>query len=475
MCRTFPLVRLTFHSIVKTILVIGAGFSGIATTTQILKQNPSHPLRVVLAHGGDRFARGLAYGTQNPEHMLNVPAGNMSAVHGDDEHFLRFARVRNSRISKDGFVSRQLYGDYLEWMLRQAEQETIHHSKLELVFRSVTSVRLHRGGAGLIAQLDDHRTIVADKVVLALGHFPSSPPQGESNVVLNSKRYVRDPWDAASIARIPSNEPVLLLGTGLTMVDVATTLLTVNPRRQIAAISRRGLVPHSHRDHNRLPDWDSGARAIWGQAVTVREQLRAFREHIRRLGAQGQDWRDGMASLRSITADVWLEYTETERKRFLRHVQPYWDIHRHRLAPESHQKLSDALDSGMLKIMAARIIGLEENRLGIQATVRPRGQSITKTVDACAIINCTGPCANPLDTGNALVEQLLRDGLIRTDRLGIGLDVADDYATINQQGISSRSLFYIGPWLKAKYWEATAVPDLRRFALALAQRVSRVD
>lgn len=117
--------------------------------------------------------------------MLNVPAGNMSAVHGDDEHFLR-----------------------------------------------------------LIAQLYDNRTIVADKVVLALGHFPSRPPQVESNVVLNSKRYLRNPWDAAGIARIPSNEPVLLLGTGLTMVDVAATLLTVTPKRPIAAISRRGLVPH---------------------------------------------------------------------------------------------------------------------------------------------------------------------------------------------------------------------------------------
>lgn len=456
----------------KTIVIIGAGFSGAVTAVQLLRQHHAHPLRVVLVNGGERIARGMAYGTQSPDHALNVPAGNMSALEEDAEHFLRFARTMDMRIDSGSFVPRQLYGDYLEWLLEQAERDAPPHVTLERVFRYVVSIHPAKNAAGLVAQLDDGSTIIADHIVLALGYFPSTLPAA-GKAILTSKRYLRDPWDARGIARIPADEPVLLLGTGLTMVDMATTLLKQNPARPIIAVSRRGLVPHPHRHDGHRHGGDSGPRAIWGGATTVREQLCEFRRYIRTLAAQGGDWRDAMALLRPVAAEIWLGYTEKERKRFLRHVQPYWDIHRHRLSPTLHQQLRGAFQSGVIQTFAARIIGFDENSTGIGVTLRRRGAAQTIVVHAGAVINCTGPCADPRRSGNELVNQLLRDGLIRADRLGLGLDVGGDCATIDQQGMSSGTLSYIGPWLKATYWEATAVPDLRRFALALAQRLSR--
>lgn len=456
----------------KTIVIIGAGFSGAVTTVQLLRQHHTSTLRVVLVNGGERIARGMAYGTQSPDHTLNVPAGNMSALEDDAEHFLRFAHTVDMRIDAGSFVPRQIYGDYLEGLLEQTERDAPPHVTLERVFRHVTAIHPANDATALVARLDDGSTIIADHIVLALGYFPSTLPIA-GKAILSSKRYLGDPWEPGGMARIPADQPVLLLGTGLTMVDTATTLLKQNPARPIIAVSRRGLVPHPHRHDGHRHRGDSGPGAIWGEAATVREQLCEFRSYVRRLAAERRDWRDAMTLLRPVAANIWLGYTEKERKRFFRHVQPYWDIHRHRLSPTLHQQLTESLQSGVIQTFAARIIGFDENNTDIAVTLRRRGAAQTIVVRAGAVINCTGPCADPRNSDNELVQQLLRDGLIRADRLGLGLEVGNDCAAIDQHGMSSGSLFYIGPWLKARYWEATAVPDLRRFALALAQRLSR--
>lgn len=325
---------------------------------------------------------------------------------------------------------------------------------------------------GSTATLESGETIAVDKVVLALGHFPSNHPRVADMAFYGSPRYVRDPWDQARLDDIPANAPVMLLGTGLTAVDVAMTLLNRNPMRRITAVSRRGLLPQHHRPAAAHAVTGLRADAIWGSATTVREQLRQFRHYCRKLASEGRDWREALALLRPVTADVWLAYPERERKRFLRHVQPYWDTHRHRLAPAVYERISAALAAGTLQTLAARVQGYEAAGELIRVSMRPRGTEAAELVETGWVINCTGPCADPRSTGNALVGQLLADGLIRTDRLGLGLDVTANCAVVNVQGRASDSLFYIGPWLKANYWEATAVPDLRRFARQLANTLA---
>jgi uncharacterized NAD(P)/FAD-binding protein YdhS len=308
-----------------------------------------------------------------------------------------------------------------------------------------------------------------DNVVLALGHFPSNHPRIAGMAFYDSPRYLRDPWDDRKMADIGADEPVLLLGTGLTAIDTVMSLLKRSPTRPIMAISRRGLLPQPHRHGSAPPPSHLNQHAIWGEASTVRDQVRAFRRFSRTLAAQGRGWREGMAILRPVTADVWQAYPERERKRFLRHIQPYWDTHRHRLAPAVHERFDAAQRSGHVQTLAARLMNFEENAEGVTATVRPRGTAALKKITVSKVINCTGPCADPRHTGNALVEQLLNEGLIKTDKLGLGLEIGADCAVIDAQGNTSQSLYYIGPWLKANYWEATAVPDLRRFAAGLAR------
>lgn len=453
----------------KTILVIGGGFSGVVVAAQLLQKCNNMQICIILANGSCQVARGMAYSTQSADHRLNVPAGNMSALDDVPDHFLRFAQARDSLTHAGSFVPRNIYGDYLEWLLEEAELQASNNATLLRIYKHV--VHLRQLYSKIIVTMECGKTMEVDKVVLALGHFPSSNPPMADIAFYESSRYLRDPWDEQKMAEIEANEPVLLLGTGLTAIDTMLTLLKRNPQRRIMALSRRGLLPQPHRHGGTPPSAHLNQHTIWGDASTLRDQVSAFRYFCRALVAEGRDWREAMAILRPVTADVWLAYSEREKKRFLRHIQPYWDTHRHRLAPTVHECFALAHRSGTVQTLAAGLMSFEESAKGVTATFQPRGTTSLKEITVSKVINCTGPCADPRHTGNALVEQLLSDGLIKTDQLGLGLEIGEDCAVIDAEGNTSQSLYYIGPWLKANYWEATAVPDLRRFAAALARKL----
>ncbi|HEY1149431.1 MAG TPA: FAD/NAD(P)-binding protein [Pseudoduganella sp.] len=509
----------------RTILIIGGGFCGVACAVQVLRQAGARPVRVLLL---ERLVLGgVAYARCGPEHLLNVPAGKMSAVDDDPESFLRFARIRLPHAAASDFLPRRLYGDYLSAMLDAASRAAAAAPALAFE-RSVwpgrggaararleriagQAVSLSADGAGLRAVLADGRTLDADRVVLATGHFPPCDLPALASLHADS-RYQHDPWDLARLAAVHPAEPVLLLGSGLTAVDVALTLLARGVRR-ITMLSRHGLLPQPHRGlralHHPHPALATGTAGLWGDAATLRVQLRAFRRALAAStlpvtlsrassrargtasmpsivsaaatgsgsvsgdgayggdgahggdgthggdgarGGDGADWRDVMAALRPHTANIWRAWPEKERRRFLRHVQPYWDSHRHRLAPAAHEPLQRALQDGRVSVIAARVLACTGGAERLKVTLQRRGAG-EEELWAARIINCTGSCPSPERCGDALIAQLVADGVLQGAQAGAEVSAA-------WRG----RLAYIGPWLKASHWEATAVPELRKFA-----------
>ncbi|UTY56564.1 FAD/NAD(P)-binding protein [Massilia sp. erpn] len=462
----------------RTVLIVGAGFSGVACAVQLLRQAAAPPraaLRILLLNRSPGMARGLAYGTSSAGHLLNIPASAMSALDDDPGHFLRYAQARDSRIGAATFVPRKLYGDYLEWLLRLSEAAAPPMARLERIAAQVEALRVENDGATV--QLAGGTTLHADRVVLAFGHFPAADPRVADMGFYASARYQRDPWDSAQLDSLRPEEPALLLGSGLTAVDVALSLLQRHPARRIEMVSRHGLLPQAHRSLALPPVAGASAAtgtllpAIWGQAATVRAQLHGLRQHARALQAAGHDWRAALAALRPHTQTIWQSWDSTQRRRFLRHVQPYWDSHRHRMAPEVQQRLQAALGSGALRVHAARLLDYREDAESVHVHLQPRAGHTGAPAPAlrvARVINCTGP-AGPAACGNALVRQLLEAGLLRADALGLGIEVGPGCAVRDAAGRCSRVLYYIGPWLKADYWEAIAVPELRRFARQIAE------
>uniref|UniRef100_UPI0035CD1D01 FAD/NAD(P)-binding protein n=1 Tax=Pseudomonas chlororaphis TaxID=587753 RepID=UPI0035CD1D01 len=240
----------------------------------------------------------------------------------------------------------------------------------------------------------------------------------------------------------------------------------------IYMLSRRGLQPLAHRPHGSdLTPIIGASERLLEVEPTAGNYLREIRSLVKAGAAIGRDWRDFIAALRPATAALWARLPEVERRRFLRHLQPYWDVHRHRVAPETYNRFQEALTSGRIISIAGRIKVISPEGEGVRVSIQRRGSDQIEHVDVSQVINCTGPNSNLRYVNDRLITQLRGEGLIQPDTLGLGLHVDERLAVKNAAGDASSWLFYIGPMLKADFWEATAVPELRELAKTLACRL----
>lgn len=449
----------------KTILIAGAGFSGTLTAVQLLRQCGTQKIKVLLVERSSEFASGLAYGRAATENVLNVPAGNMSALPDQPDHFLHYCQKLDPAHGASSFLPRRLYARYLADLLQQQEQA--RPGLLQRIRAEVLA--LTPAAAGWQVQLDQGQCLSVDQVVLASGNaLPAHPPlsgHAAGSGFYRSSRYVQDPWSPQALQAPRSSLPILLLGTGLSTVDLVCSLRQQLPNR-LLALSRHGLLPQPHR-----PTRSAGLLRALPQLAgsdSLRQKLARLRRHLRHGQDLGEDWRDVMAALRQDTATLWQELDLRGQRQFIRHLRPYWDAHRHRVAPEPWQLFMAAMRDGHLQMLAGRILDCHESANGVTVIYRPRGMLATRQMEVARVINCTGPATRLAETDSPLLRHLLDAGLICSDPLQLGMVTDAAFATLNCHGTANPNLFYIGPGLRARYWEATAVPELRQFARQLA-------
>ncbi|MCP1845562.1 putative NAD(P)/FAD-binding protein YdhS [Bradyrhizobium sp. USDA 4524] len=440
-------------------IIIGGGASGVLLAYQLL-QNRELGFRVTLIERRLAIGRGPAYHTSNPEHVLNVRAANMSALPEDPEHFWRWLSNRREGPQCPDpycFVPRRTYGDYLASLVTPFTSSEGGARRLTIVHGQCVDVV--EGTAGVTVTLDSSSSHTGDVAVLATGN--------ESPVA----RFPcdADPWAAPSTS-VDGDATVLILGTGLTMVDYLLSLLRGGHRGQIVAMSRRGLLARAHRrtDPARIDESDVPFGASASQL------LRWLRVRIEAQMAAGGDWRSVIDALRPHTQRLWQELPLASRRRFLEHARAWWDIHRHRTAPEVEMRLTQVLASGRLSLVAAKITGIEPNASGALVRYRRRGQQDTASLQVGLIVDCTGIVKDPRATDNPVIQCLFEHGLARADALQIGIDIANDCAVINRNGIASRRLFAVGPLTRAAFWEIVAIPDIRNQCAKLAPRLAAV-
>jgi uncharacterized NAD(P)/FAD-binding protein YdhS len=453
---------------VPTFVVIGGGFSGTAVATQLLRRG--RPARVILANRFGPMGRGVAYGTLLEAHVLNVPAGGMSVLPDDADHFVRWARTRDDAIRPETFVSRRVYGEYLESLLREAEHHAPRAASLERLVGVARDVEVRPDGESAEVVFAGAR-IAADRIVLALGNYSPANPAAVGGEFYDSPRYVRDPWVRDSLDVVKAGESVLMLGTGLTMMDIVLDLAARGVRLPLFAISRHGLVPRTHRAVSAAPGPDALPPGLDRPPRSIARYTRLVRRHAAARAAEGGDWRDVVAALRPLTPGLWAGLTHEERSRFLRHLRPWWDVHRHRAAPDTARAIEKMLVSGDLSVRAARILGYRPVANEVEVTIRPRGAAESVRVHVDRVVNCTGPSGDVRRVGDPLLDALLGRRLLRPDPFALGVETAADGALLDADGRPSRVLYLVGPLLKADHWEATAVPELRRHAARLAERL----
>ncbi|MDR3467869.1 MAG: FAD-dependent oxidoreductase [Xanthobacteraceae bacterium] len=439
-------------------IIIGGGASGVLLAYQLL-QHPASDFRVTLIEKRADIGRGLAYHTGNLEHLLNVRAANMSALPDDPDHFWRWISAREATrpLCPDPFcfVPRRIYGDYIASLIEPLMSDRGAPPRLAIVQDECVSVG--QGPAGVTVAVAGGATHAGDFAIFATGHDAANAgPVPHAN-----------PWTSPSAAGVDRDATVLILGTGLTMVDYVLSLLSEGHRGGIIALSRRGLMARPHRrvDPERIAEAD----VPFGASISV--LLRWLRHRIDLHVAAGGDWRGVIDAIRPFSQRLWGELPQASRRRFLEHARAWWDVHRHRMAPEVEARVAQALASGRVSAMAAKVTGVAPNPAGALVHYRRRGESVVASVQVGAIVDCTGLVRDPRATSNPAIRSLLEQGLARVDPLRIGIETGPDCAIIDRNGVASPRLFAVGPLTRAAFWEIIAIPDIRTQCAELAARL----
>ncbi|MEH2259781.1 FAD/NAD(P)-binding protein [Nostoc sp.] len=459
---------LTAHT-PTTIAIVGGGFSGSLVATHLLK-TANQPLTIKLIERSDQMGKGIAYSTDTNCHLLNVSAGNMSAFAHDPGHLLRWLQHNRDeltaflpqKVNASTFIPRKVYGLYIQSVLAEAEATAPSDVRLERLTDEVVGVQPEEKGA--MISLRSGRCFAADRVVLALGNSPSAPPAIE-NANSNDESYLRNAWSADALADLDADAPVLLIGTGLTMVDMVLSLGDRQHRGKIYAVSRRGLFPLKHQAAQPYPSFLTPENL----PKSVRGWLHRVRAEVKIAAAQGYDWRAVIDSLRPMIQKIWQKLPTEEQQRFLRHLTPYWDVHRHRIAPRVADVVTQMLDSVQLTITAGRIREYQALPEGVAVTVCQRKTQTNNILHVSRVVNCTGVAADYRRSPHPLITNLRSQKLIRPNAIGLGLDTDTHGALYATDGNVSTLLYTLGTPRKGDLWESIAVPELRGQAQELAK------
>lgn len=456
----------TSHRAGYRVSVVGGGASGVLTAINLLAADHEHRLRVTVHETTGIVGRGIAYGTSDPRHLLNVRARHMSAFPDVPSDLLDWASRTGRDVHPQGFLPRRDYAAYLQDTLAAVADHrlTVRAGRVEdLEERAGGGFAVHApGGPG--------ESCDADAVVLALGNQRPRPLTVDGDELPAAPWHVADPWDLSRLHRLRPDATVVVVGSGLTAVDAVVTLLTDHPRRRVVMVSRTGLLPRTHVAQLSTA-WVSpvptGRLTADGLAALVRDQVAAA-------AAQGVDWRAVVDGLRAPTQDLWSRLDLTERTRFLATYAREWDVHRHRMAPEVAQALAGFEAEGRLVRLTGRLSAVADR--GERCTVRVRhdaGTGSTTTegepLVADAVLNCTGPLTDVTRSDDPLLLALRERNLAAPDPLYLGLACTTDGRLVDPGGRTRPELLVVGPGRKGVLWESTAIPEIRAQAAEVAR------
>lgn len=445
------------NSPVIELLIIGGGASAVALAAALAESG--HLMPLVIAERAPKVGRGIAYSTEREAHILNVPSQLMGISAAAPDGFLRWCESRSLSIQGADFVSRQLYGEYLDQILDQSLRQ--HQGRLW----NTAVVGLKAEGDHFIAFGEDGQQLRVRRVVLALGHTALTLPVRDIRGAVD-QRIVENPWALLGYQNLSRHSTIGIIGSGLTAMDVVGAFEQDGYQGSYVLISRRGLLPFASQAV--LP---AGSFTIDTAVLTLplRQLVRWLREQVRALEDAGQDWRPVVDAFRSHIPGLWRRLTETERARFLRHLRPYWEVVRHRMPSDARARVDQLSASGRLRIIRGRIaeIDLNSDPLKVELQILSVAQSSQLSVDR--LFNCTGGSALRSDRLTGLLASLHSQELIAIDRFGLGLMTTPEGLVLNRAGAAVPGLFALGPLRRASEWESTAMREVRQQAADIAK------
>lgn len=450
----------------RRVAIIGGGAAAASLLSELLERATPQPLQLDWFTGSGTPARGVAYGTKSERHLLNVRAASMSMFAGKPRGFLDFVQRDDTTIAGTDFLPRHRYGDYLEAEVARALQQgraNGHHINI-IAGEADALVPEH----DCVTVFHGEESLRADAAVLALGALPPQPLAGISDAAVRSGRYIVDPWrllaDLDEVPAIPRK--VVLIGLGLTAVDVLLELSARWPQTRFTAISRHGHLPEAHMRTAPAPA-DDGAELVdaMHDAPEISRWMHLLREAV---AQEGVEWRAVIDSLRPHLPSLWMDLPAEQRARFMRHARWAWERVRHRMPPPVATAIGALERDGRLKCQRGRIQSVDVAGPLLQLTASHAGTAMV--LDADLVIQTAGLNTDICRSNHRLVSQLLTNAHIAPDPLGLGV-LADPDGRLLRDSRPWPNLFAMGSLLRGTLWETTAMPEIRQQARHLADQL----
>ena len=450
--------------------IIGGGFTGASVAIHLSRKS-AVPLDILVVEPSAELGRGVAYGSTDPDHRINGPTIQHSLYPDDGGHFDNWCRITgvfaDDPECRDGagraFVRRAVMGRYVGHELAVHQRDNSSGSSIRHIQDRAVNARID--GHGFMVSLAANEGLACDLLVITTSNAPPALLPAFHGAVAGHAAFYSDPWDLPRLEEIASDARILIVGTGLTMADVAIAVLRERPGARITAVSRRGLLPQGQR---RVPREDTIAQAMdcevpafverHGTPNSVRVLLRALRGDARNRIAEGSEWQVAVDELREAAHHLWPALSIQEQSRFGRHLAPWYETYRFRYPPQTEVKVQALIAAGRLTPRAAAIVSAQPRQERIEVTTRRRGQDDLTIEEFDAVINCTGPERKPGQTGDPFLQNLVSGGLLVNHPLGLGLVVDDLFRAQNREGRHEGRLRVIGPLSRGRLGETNGVP-----------------
>ncbi len=450
--------------------IIGGGYTGTAVAAH-LSRSATQPLDITVVEPLAELGRGVAYGSCDPDHRINGPTIQHSLYPDDAEHFDRWHKASGAFAADPecldplgrSYARRADMGRYVGHEFAVHQKDSPSGSSLRHIRDRAVNARA--GGAGFVVSLAESADLAVDLLVITNSNAPPATPPAFEGAVAAHPAFYPDPWDLDRLAGIASDARILIIGTGLTMADVAITVLRDRPGATVTAVSRRGLLPQSQ---SQTPRTDTIPQAMarevppfvgrHGKPDSIRTILRALREDARGLVAEGRQWHVVVDEVREAAHHIWPALPEQEQRRFVRHLAPWYETHRFRYPPQTDAKVQALMAEGRLATRAASIVSAVPRSDQIEVTTRARSTDDLTTETFDAVINCTGPDRKSSRSGDPFLQNLVSGGLLVNHPFGLGLLVDDNFCAQNSEGQHDSRLRVIGPLSRGRLGETSGVP-----------------
>ncbi|UVW28154.1 FAD/NAD(P)-binding protein [Massilia sp. H6] len=474
------------------VVVVGGGFSGTMAAIQLARLAAGRPVSVTVVNTGYQPACGVAYDTACMEHLVTLPAHMLSAFPDNLLHFVEWLqtqdRARDPEMQAlepdrlpEAFVSRRLYGRYLQSLMHEYVGELrVNGVTIRYLDGEAVDVE-HVVPTGAHVVLRDGRRLPAHRIILATGNeAPAGPPGYSSAAVTGHPGWVANPWSdwLPHLAGTDRNRDVVLLGTGLTAVDIMLTLLRLDWRGSITALSRHALLPLPHFSAGErmegTQDWPPAGVDLTG--LRLQELLDLFSEHAARVTLAGGHPARLLGKIGPQVTPIWRNLNLADKQLFVSRYATRFKILRQQIAPSLHAELQQAVAQQKIRICRGSVLAVETDQKQLCVRIQDGPDPLrVRTLRADLVVNCLGPNVRMADTTSPILRQLLDKKLIEPDDMNMGIRVDTSLRALVNGDQVSPLVLAMGPLLRGTFWDSIALPHLRQQAVEVAQTILRQD